>query len=139
VSANQFALKHRDIEIEYNIGITPGLPVFTYRDAAGQRSFTAAQVRVDDTALGSLVSVPLKTGGMGSEGERFGFYLPMIDLAQGQAAMFRTAGVYQDFSGVGTVPPQRPSWRSIELHGIAREVIQPLDQRDTRTAPGTRA
>jgi hypothetical protein len=126
VSANQFALKHRDIEIEYNIGITPGLPVLTYRDAAGQLSFTATQVRVEDTALGSLVSVPLKTGGIGSEGERFGFYLPLIELDRGQTAKFRTAGVYEDFSGVGTVPPQPASWRSIELRGTAQEVIQPL-------------
>ena len=125
MSANQFALKHREIEIEYNIGITPGLPVLSYQDASGRRSFTATEVRVEETALGSLVSVPLQAGGIGAEGERFGFYLPQINIDRGQTAEFRTAGVYQDFSGVGTVPPQPASWRSIELHGTAHEVIQP--------------
>jgi hypothetical protein len=126
VSANQFALKHREIEIEYNIGITPGLPVLSYQDASGRRSFTATEVRVEETALGSLVSVPLQAGGIGAEGERFGFYLPQISIDRGQSAEFRTTGVYEDFSGVGTVPPRPASWRSIELHGTAQDVIQPL-------------
>jgi hypothetical protein len=125
VSANQFALKHRDIEIEYNIGITPGLPVLSYQDASGRRSYTATEVRVEETALGSLVSVPLQAGGIGAEGERFGFYLPQINIDRGQSAEFRTTGVYEDFSGVGTVPPRPASWRSIELHGTAHDVIQP--------------
>ena len=126
MSANQFALKHREIEIEYNVGITPGLPVLSYQDASGRRSFTATEVRVEETALGSLVSVPLRAGGIGAEGERFGFYLPQINIDRGQSAEFRTTGVYEDFSGVGTVPPRPASWRSIELHGTAHEVIQPL-------------
>jgi hypothetical protein len=126
VSANQFALKHREVEIEYNIGVTPGLPVLNYRDASGQRSYTAAEVAVEQTALGPLVSVPLRDGGIGREGERFGFYLPQIDIDRGQTAEFRTTGVYEDFSGVGTVPPQPSSWHSIELHGTAHDVFQPL-------------
>jgi hypothetical protein len=125
VSANQFALKHREVEITYNIGRTPGLPALTYKDASGQRDFTGTEVRTEDTGLGALVSVVLRAGGIGAEGERFGFYLPDIDVAQGNAARFRTTGVYEDFSGVGTVPPQPASWRSIELHGTAHEVLQP--------------
>jgi hypothetical protein len=125
VSANQFALKHREVEIEYNIGVTPGLPVLSYRDASGQRSYTAAEVQVEQTALGSLVSVPLRDGGIGLPGERFGFYLPQITIDRGQTAEFRTTGVYEDFSGVGTVPPQPASWHSIELRGTAHDVLQP--------------
>jgi hypothetical protein len=125
VAANQFALKHREVEITYNIGVTPGLPVLTYKAASGQRSFTDTEVRTDQTALGPLVSVVLRTGGIGAEGERFGFYLPRIDITGGETARFRTAGVYEDFSGVGTVPPQPASWHSIELHGTAHDVIQP--------------
>ena len=124
MSANQFALKHHEVEIEYNVGITPGLPVLTYKDASGQRSFTATQVRTEQTALGSLVSVPLRTS-VDTGGERFGFYLPQIDVARGDAAHFRTAGVYEDFSGPDSVPPRPASWRSIELHGTAHDVIQP--------------
>ena len=126
MSANQFALKHHEVEIEYNVGITPGLPVLTYKDASGQRSFTATQVRTEQTALGSLVSVPLRTS-VDTGGERFGFYLPQIDVARGDAAHFRTAGVYEDFSGPDSVPQRPASWRSIELHGTAHDVIQPKD------------
>lgn len=84
MSANQFALKHREVEIEYNIGVTPGLPVLTYQDASGRRSFTATEVRTDETA-----------------------------------------GVYEDFGGPDSVPARPTSWRSIELHGEALDVIQP--------------
>ena len=123
--ANEFAMRHHEVEVTYHPGVTPGLTVLTYKDASGQRSFTATDVRTDDTALGSLVSVALATGGIGADGERFGFYLPEIDIDRGQTARFRTAGVYEDFSGVGTVPPQPASWRSIELHGTAKSVIEP--------------
>jgi hypothetical protein len=32
-------------------------------------------------------------------GERFGFFLPFIDVARGQTAHFHTVGVYETFSG----------------------------------------
>ena len=79
----------------------------------------ATEVRTEETALGSLVSVPLRTS-LDTGGERFGFYLPQITITRGQSAQFRTAGVYEDFGGPDSVPPRPSSSRSIELYGGAR-------------------
>jgi hypothetical protein len=124
--ANHFVLRHHDIEVEYIIGITPGLPALTYSDGnSSALSFADADITTDETALGTLVSVPLlKTVDTG--GERFGFALPQLDVPQGQSGHFETVGVYERFSGPDSLPQVPPSWRGIKLHGTAQTVIVPL-------------
>ncbi len=56
-------------------------------------------------------------------GERFGFFLPQLDVPRGQSEEFRTAGVYETFSGPDSIPHRDPSWRCTELHGTAQTVI----------------
>jgi hypothetical protein len=124
--ANHFVLRHHNIEVDYIVGITPGLPALTYSDGnSSALSFTDADITTDKTALGTLVSVSLlKTVDTG--GERFGFVLPELDVPQGRSGRFETVGVYERFSGPDTVPPVPPSWRGIKLQGTARTVIVPL-------------
>jgi hypothetical protein len=125
MSANKFVLKHHHIEVEYTIGITPGLPALTYNDGHGVKSFTAAEITTDNTGLGSLVSVSLlRTTDTG--GERFGFFLPELDVPMGQTERLHTVGVYESFSGPDSFPRRPPSWWCIELHGTAQTVIVPL-------------
>jgi hypothetical protein len=59
-------------------------------------------------------------------GERFGFFLPQLDVPRGQSEEFRTRGVYETFSGPDSIPHHQPSWRCIELHGTAQTVIVAL-------------
>ena len=59
-------------------------------------------------------------------GERFGFFLPQLDVPRGQSEEFRTVGVYYRFSGPDSIPHRDPSWRCIELHGTAQTVIVEL-------------
>jgi hypothetical protein len=61
-------------------------------------------------------------------GERFGFFLPQLDVPSGQTEHFATVGVYEKFSGPDSVPHRPPAWRCIEMHGTARTVIVPLEQ-----------
>jgi hypothetical protein len=61
-------------------------------------------------------------------GERFGFFLPSIDVARGQTAYIRTVGVYETFSGPNSVPHRPSTWRCIEMTGTAQNVIVPLGQ-----------
>lgn len=125
MSANRFVLKHQSIEVEYAIGITMGLPALIYRSGATVEAFTAAEITTDKTALGSLVSVALvKSIDVG--GERFGFFLPQLDVPPGRTEIFATVGVYDKFSGPDSVPRRPQSWSCIELHGTARTVIVPL-------------
>jgi hypothetical protein len=126
VSANKFVLRHGRIEIEYTIGITPGFVALSYKDGnSPEVDFKTTEITTDETALGSLVSV-LLVGTTDVGGERFGFFLPQLDVPRGETERFTTVGVYEKFSGPDSVPHRRPSWRSIELHGTAATAIVPV-------------
>jgi hypothetical protein len=122
--ANKFVLKDSGVEVDYTIGITPGLPALVYTAGAFHKSFTAKQILSNDTGLGELVSVPLILS-VDTGGERFGFFLPLIDVARGQTAHFYTVGVYETFSGPDSIPHRPATWRCIELTGTAQNVIVP--------------
>ena len=131
MSANKFVLKHHHIEVDYTIGITPGLPALIYKDGPNVKNFKANEITTDETGLGSLVSVSLvKSTDTG--GERFGFFLPQLDVPSGQTEKFITSGAYEEFSGPDSIPRRPPSWSCIELHGTAQTVIVPLVQSATR-------
>ncbi len=98
MSANKFVLKHRHIEIDYTIGITPGLPALVYKDGPEVKTFKTNEITTDHTALGSLVSIVLVRT-IDTGGERFGFFLPQLDVPPGHTEDFYTAGVYEKFSG----------------------------------------
>jgi hypothetical protein len=131
MSANRFVLKHHHIEVDYTIGITPGLPALIYKDGPNVKNFQANEITTDETGLGSLVSVSLVKS-IDAGGERFGFFLPQLDVPSGQTEKFTTAGVYEEFSGPDSIPRRPPSWSCIELHGTAQTVIVPLVQSATR-------
>jgi hypothetical protein len=126
MAANKFVLKHHLVEVEYTIGATPAIPALVYQDgSSAPKSFTAAEITTDQTGLGTLVSVALVMS-IDTGGERFGFFLPEIDVPLGESVEFRTVGVYERFSGPDSFPHRDPSWRCIELHGTAQSVIVPL-------------
>jgi hypothetical protein len=119
VAANKFVLKHEQVEVDYTLGATPAL---VYQDgSAPPKSFAASEIMTDQTGLGTLVSVALVLS-IDVGGERFGFFLPELDVAPGQSAEFRTVGVYERFSGPDSFPHREPSWRCIALHGTAQTV-----------------
>jgi hypothetical protein len=123
VAANKFVLKHHQVEVDYTVGVTPGITALVYRDGSSvPKSFTGPEITTDQTGLGTLVSVALVMS-VDTGGERFGFFLPQLDVPRGQSEEFRTAGVYETFSGPDSFPHRNPSWRCIELHGTAQTVI----------------
>ena len=89
------------------------------------KSFTAAEIAADQTGLGTLVSVALVTS-VDTGGERFGFFLPQLDVPRGQSEEFRTVGVYGSVGRRRLHPHRDPSWRYIELQGTAQTVIVEL-------------
>ena len=130
MSANKFVLKHHHIEVDYTIGITSALPALIYKDGPNVSNFQANEITTDETGLGLLVSVSLVKS-IDAGGERFGFFLPQLDVPSGQTEKFATAGLYEEFSGADSIPRRPPSWRRIELHGTAQTVIVPLVQSAT--------
>jgi hypothetical protein len=125
MAANKFVLRGSGAEIDYTIGATPSLPALVYKAGAFHKSFKPAEIVSEDTGLGRMVSVSLIRS-VDTGGERFGFFLPFINVDRGQTAHFHTAGVYETFSGPDSVPHRPSTWRCIEMSGTAESVIVPL-------------
>ena len=83
MSANKFVLKGSGVEVDYMIGANPAIPALVYTDGAFQKKFKPNEIVSDDTGLGGMVSVALILT-IDAGGERFGFFLPLIDVARGQ-------------------------------------------------------
>ena len=123
--ANKFTLRGYQIEVDYTVGGNPSFPALTFKRGSVSKSFTPAEIRTDATALGPLVSVPvIKTVDIG--GETFAFFMPQIDVPQGQTAHFTTAAILERFSGPDSMPPRAPTWEAHVLEGTAQTVILPL-------------
>ncbi len=123
--ANKFTLKGSHVVVEYTVGGNPSFTALTYDSGAFHKSFTPAAIKTDDTGLGELVSISLILT-IDTGGERFGFFLPFIDVQSGQKAHFHTIGIYETFSGPDSIPHRPSTWRCVELHGTAESVIVPL-------------
>ena len=116
MSANKFVLKHHKIEIQYTIGITPGLPALIYKDGPDEKTFKSSEITTNQTSLGSLVSIPLLRT-IDTGGEIFGFFLPQLDVASGQTQKFSSLGVYREIRRAGLVST-RPGF--VGQHRAAR-------------------
>jgi hypothetical protein len=124
--ANKFVLKGSGVEVDYTIGGNPTFNSLVFTDGAFQKNFKPAEILTEDTGLGQLVSVALlSTPDTG--GERFGFFLPFIDVARNHTAHFHTIGVFETFSGPNSIPHRPSTWRCIEMRGTAENVIVPLE------------
>jgi|ERR1700693_3205907 hypothetical protein len=130
MSANKFVLKGSGVEVDYTIGANPAFPALVYTDGAFQKKFKPPEILSDNTGLGELVSVALIQT-IDTGGERFGFFLPAINVARGQTAHFSTVGVYETFSGPDSIPHRPSTWRCIEMEGTAQSVIVPLEESAT--------
>ena len=125
MAANKFVLKGSGVEVDYTLGATPSLPALVYKAGAFHKSFKPAEILSEDTGLGRMVSVSLIRS-IDTGGERFGFFLPFINVDRGQTAHFHTVGVYETYSGPDSIPHRPSTWRCIEMSGTAESVIVPL-------------
>jgi hypothetical protein len=125
MSANKFVLKGSGVEVDYTIGGNPSFPALTYKSGAFVKSFLPAQILSESTGLGNMISVSLITS-IDIGGERFGFFLPFMNVLSGQTGHFHSIGVYETFSGPDSIPHRPSTWRCIELSGTAQTVIVPL-------------
>ena len=54
MAANKFVVKGAGVEVDYTLGVTPGLPALVYKDGAFQKTFKSDQIQSDDTGLGEF-------------------------------------------------------------------------------------
>ncbi len=125
MAANKFILKGAGIEVDYTVGGNPSFPALTYRSGAFVRSYLPSEVLTETTGLGQMVSISLiRTIDTG--GERFGFFLPFIDVPPGHTVHILSVGIYETFSGPDSIPHRPSTWRCIDMTGTAQTVIVPL-------------
>ncbi|MGH6836159.1 MAG: hypothetical protein ACREC9_11545 [Methylocella sp.] len=127
MAANNFVLIGSGVEVDYTIGANPAFPALVYTAGAFQKEFKPNQILSEDTGLGEMVSVALILS-VDTGGERFGFFLPLVNVERGQTAHFCTIGVYETFSGPNSIPRRPSTWRCIEMSGTAQSVIVPLEK-----------
>jgi hypothetical protein len=127
MTANKFILSALGVEVDYTIGVNPAFPALTYKSGAFQKSFKASEISSENTGLGTIVSFSLIQS-IDTGGERFGFFLPFINVTHGHNAHFRTVGVYEMYSGPNSVPRRPSTWRCIEMNGTAENVLVPLEE-----------
>jgi hypothetical protein len=123
--ANKYTLKGHHIEVEYTIGGNPGFTALRYKGTSISRDFKPGEVATDPTAFGSLVSVPLEVS-IDTGGKTFGFFLPNINVPEGQTADFTTTAICKEFSGPDSFPHRPATWHSFTMQGTAQSVILPL-------------
>jgi hypothetical protein len=127
MSANKFVLKGSGVEVTYTIGANPSFPALIYQAGSTVKQFKPAEIQTDNTGLGQMVSVALVLT-IDAGGERFGFFLPAVDVPSGQTVDFESVGVYETFGGPDSFPHRPPTWRCIDMNGTAQTVIVPLVQ-----------
>lgn len=123
--ANKYLLSGNGIDVDYTIGANPSFFALTFTEGATTKSFKPAEITTDQTGLGTLVSVALRTS-IDTGGSRFGFFLPFVQLNLGQTAPVTTIGAIETFSGPDSIPHRPTTWQCVHLHGTAEEVIVPL-------------
>jgi hypothetical protein len=123
-NANRYTLNGGGIEVIYNIGIGVSFTALTFIEGSVKKEFKAAQVTTTPTPLGALVSVVLEPS-TDIGGSSFGFYLLVVEAAQGQKVRVTTLGVLYTFSGPDRVPHRPTTWHGVQMHGVAEIVIQP--------------
>jgi hypothetical protein len=126
VTANYFVLSGSGVEVIYNSTVmAPDFPNLQYKDGAFVKNFGPNQIQYDHTGLGELVSVSLILS-VDAGGQRFGFFLPLVEITGEQPVDFRTVGIYETFSGPFSGPPRPSTWRCIEMTGTAQLVAVPI-------------
>jgi hypothetical protein len=124
-NANKYTLNGGGIEVIYNIGIGVSFTALTFKEGSVTKEFKGAQITTTRTPLGELVSVELERS-VDTGGSSFGFFLPVVEAAQGQKVRVTTLGVLFTFSGPDTVPHRPTTWHGVHMHGTAETVIHPL-------------
>jgi len=109
--ANKFVLTGSGVEVDYTIGANAVIPALVYTDGAFQKKFKPNEILTDDTGLGELVSVALiftiDTGG-----ERFGFFLPFIDVPRDIGAKL-FARMDEVIGSLNAIPRGSVLWESL--------------------------
>ena len=120
---NQYDLQGTGIRIGYSLSSIAGPPQLTFKKGSRSLNFTADEIAVVDTQIGTLVTVTIaQTPDRGFT--TFSFLLPVIQLGTSGKQAFRTVGVTTVHKTTIAGPPKGvlETYKTTELRGTARAV-----------------
>ncbi|HLJ89644.1 MAG TPA: hypothetical protein VKZ53_22735 [Candidatus Angelobacter sp.] len=126
VQPNQFTLKGNHVTFAFLPGNAGRRAAVTYTDPSGTKQFAGSAVRVENVAIGTLVTVSLEltidTGGV-----EFSVLLPNIQLANASSHQaFTTDGIRTAFKGPNSIPHTvSETYEFIHMTGTAESVAVP--------------
>jgi hypothetical protein len=121
---NLFELQGYDIQITYSTTSITGQPQFSYSDRVESRTFSGDEIVVENTGLGEIVTVQLKSNQADEGLESVTLLIPVIQLAADvQSAMVQTLAVLSK-QAVFVAPGARQlqSYNPVHLSGTAQLV-----------------
>jgi hypothetical protein len=99
-----YSLSGGGIQVDYTVGDS-----FVFKQGGTTKTFTGAEIKIDQTGLGTLVEVPLVLT-IDTGGSRFGVFVPAAPTTAGQSAAVSTVGVTETFSGPNSIPRRPSTW-----------------------------
>ena len=125
-SANYFELRRGRTRITYTVSDIGGQPQLGYDDGEQQQNFRGDEVRIEQTALGSLVTVTLNVVADGPT-DLLTLILPEVLLKDDKAERFRMPVVFHTVAGSFAGRPLNPgpvqTYAVKTYRGTARFVI----------------
>ena len=119
---SMFSLSGQDISIGYSSSSIDGKARFSYKDAEGERSFQADEIYIEESRLGTLVTVTTQLlVDVGSN--TLTLLLPRIKLEPGKEQAFETLAIKTHNTQTLVRAGASQSYQVIQLTGTARPAI----------------
>ncbi|MDF0674030.1 MAG: hypothetical protein P0120_06775 [Nitrospira sp.] len=123
--ANLFELSSRTIQITYSTTSILGGPIFSYRDDTLSRSFRGEEIRIENTAIGDLVTVTLETI-PDLRTVTFSLIVPMVTvMTQSSGTSIKVLGITTTAPTTIAGPPPGPQqlYSAVYLRGTAQFIV----------------
>ena len=104
-----YSLSGGGIQIEYTVGGS-----FLYTVGGTTKTFTGAEIKIDQTGLGTLVEVPAADD---RHRRQPLCVCSAVQLTPGQSVPVTTVGVTESFGGPNSIPRRPTTWSRVGLQG----------------------
>lgn len=126
---NLFELQGYDIQITYSTTSFTGAPQFSVTDRGESRNFSGSEIQVEDTGVGRIVTVMLKTNQADEGFESLSLLVPTVELPPEslEAAIQTLAILSRRLVFVAPGAGQLQTYKTLNLSGTA-QLVQFLAQ-----------
>jgi len=123
--ANLFELSSRTIQVTYSTTSILGGPIFSYRDHALSRSFRGEEIRIENTAIGEVVTVTPETI-PDLRTVTFSLVVPIVTvMTQSSGTRIKVLGITTTAPTTIAGPPPGPQqlYSAVYLNGSAQFIV----------------